>query len=70
MLFTHLPLTLDNPDSADYKTPTSQDLSDAEVAAIKKIPWSVYPTSLGYLTNSSTYSIRPDANPISNQIQC
>jgi hypothetical protein len=38
MLFTYLPLTLDDPDSADDETPASQDLSDAEVAAIKKKP--------------------------------
>jgi hypothetical protein len=36
MLFTHLPLTLDDPDSADDETPASQDLSGAEVAAIEK----------------------------------
>jgi hypothetical protein len=29
MLFTHLPLTLDDPDSTDDETPASQDLSDA-----------------------------------------
>jgi hypothetical protein len=38
MLFNHLPLTLNGLYSADDKAPASQDLLDAEVAAIEKKP--------------------------------